>query len=494
VKACYQCLYAYREGQDLPVLDRARAREILGEILDAFQSLTRVETIGTMSQSAVLESELEVRFVRYLEVRVKENDGTWERLDEGSWRLSIRGRRWLMRAQVNLGADRVAVACRADFVLYPEDQSPTVRPVAVFTDGLAFHVMPGEKRSRLADDSEKRHGISSGGEMLSWSLSWKDVVSPESPVIPKWVGDGTPFTTLQSLAHKLDGTHPEKLSPLLRVLDADPLRGLVAYLEAPARFPVLAELVAATLLNGGKRQPYEAMTTAHAKLRSAPDAPDVALLTSEGETPTASLRLGEHTRLLIDGDLKKLRLDGNATGLRVTLRLDDSVSARDQATFEASWRLWLRAWNVLQTVPDAVWTTRSATERGGTLDTVPPEATAVPRAKSIAPTLANPGSATALAATLDEVADERARGVLEQLYARHPHLEAPRVPFELRPPTYPVSDDVEIGFMERRVAAFFDHQSAPADVLATFGWKTFSIERGLTVEALEQALGLDRED
>lgn len=106
VRACYQCLYAYREGQDLPLLERVRALEIVERLLDGFGALAKVDTIGTMTQSGVLESELEARFVRQLEARVTESHGTWTREDEGTWRLAVGGRRWLLGRRV--GAERLA--------------------------------------------------------------------------------------------------------------------------------------------------------------------------------------------------------------------------------------------------------------------------------------------------------------------------------------------------------------------------------------------------
>jgi hypothetical protein len=89
MKACYQCLYAFREGQELPLLDRERALDIVERLLDAFAALAKVDTIGTMTQSGVLESELEGRFVRALEARVLESRGTWKQESEGACHLSI---------------------------------------------------------------------------------------------------------------------------------------------------------------------------------------------------------------------------------------------------------------------------------------------------------------------------------------------------------------------------------------------------------------------
>ncbi len=488
VKACYQCLYAYREGNDLPLLDRVRGMEILERLLDAFGDLAKVDSIGTMSQSLVLESELEARFVRGLEALiVAQPGGTWKRENDGAWKLSVGRRHWLLRAQVELKADKVEVPCRADFVLYPEPPGEGVLPVAVFTDGLAFHVMPGSPSARLGDDARKRRGISQGGDMLSWSLTWKDVVSPDSPVVQQWFGSGAPFTKLQAMAFRLDAERTEKLGILLRLLDSDPLRALVAYLEAPTRFAELAPLAAFMLLqNGGKRQPGARIAKAHEQWRELEDVEDVALDTSEGDVATVKLDLGAHARLLLDVEGAHLgTLLAEPQAARATLRLEDDSTARSAPTFELSWRLWLRAWNLLQVLPGASLITRSAVASGPMEQAA--EAPGMPAAVAKLPSDATDPRFR----IVREVQNDAAVEVLLALLIKHPRLAAPSVPLELRPPAFATHDDVELGWPELKVAAYFDYQSAAAAALRASGWAVLSIERGLTVLEFEQSLGLN---
>ncbi|MBK7823494.1 MAG: DEAD/DEAH box helicase [Tessaracoccus sp.] len=483
-RACYQCLYAYREGADLPMLDRARALDIVAALLDGFTGLQRVDSIGTMNQSAVLESELEERFVAALAQRVRDGGGAWERQDERTWHLTVGKRRWLLRAQVELTSADVAVPCRPDFMLYPEQAGVGARKVAVFCDGLTYHVVPGAARARLADDARKRHGISVGGDLLSWSLTWKDVVSPEAPAVPRWFGDGARFASLQALAFKLDEARPEKVGTLLRVLDADPLAGLVAYLEAPTRLGDLAAVSAMMLLSqAGKRQPADRVASAHQTWRQDPTPGPLPLLVSEGDTATARLDLGGHGGLLVSAaavDVAALLAKPDAA--TVTVRLEDDAPARSAPTYELAWRQWLRAWNLLQAVPGAALVTGvGASEL---------EPVAAPAA-----TVAPPAAPAAHAddprlVTVREVGDVDAVKVLTSLIERYPGLEAPAVPFELRAPAFAVSGDVEVGWPTRKVAAHLDHQAAEAAALAAAGWTVFLIERGVTVEALAAALGL----
>ncbi|MFN7698896.1 MAG: DEAD/DEAH box helicase [Deltaproteobacteria bacterium] len=495
-KGCYQCLYVYRDQENLPLLDRARALELVDELLDAYSSLKRVDTIGTMTQSQVLESELEHRFVATLRERVREGGGQFEEITDGTWKLAVGSRKWLMRAQVTLGADLVAEPCRADFVLYCEPSTidpggKAPRPIAVFTDGLAFHVCPADARARLGVDARQRQGISASGQMLSWSLTWKDVVSPESPPVPRWLGDGPVLNNLQAIVQQLDQRQKqgEKLAGLLRVVDADPLRGLVAVLEVPTRLDTLARLAAFLLLQQGRRRARVTVDADQSSWRTRPEAPSgITTAVSEGDVVLRELGLGEHARILLDLPNARLgKLADDATELRATLRLEDEASLRKKPAFEQSWRQWLRAWNLFQTLPDATMTTHEAIVAGLSVfpSNEPSDAT---RAASERPPAKVASSTIELEALLRDVSPE-VSGALRALFAKHPTRPLPAVPFELRRPEWGVHDDVEAGWSGEKVALYFDAQRDVAAALEARGWKVLAIERGVTPESLESALG-----
>ncbi len=476
VRACYQCLYAYREGEDLPLLDRQRAIELVERLHDAFATLNRVDTVGAMTQSSVLESELEHRFVVAMKTRIEGDGGTFTHVDEGGWKLQVGKRRWLLRAQVPLGADRVAYPCRADFVLYPEEQERAVRPIAVFTDGLAYHVAPGAPDARLADDAMKRQGISVGGTMLSWSLTWKDVVSPDTAPVPCWFGEGAPLLQLQGMAAKLG----EPVQSTLRVLDSDPVRGLLAVLGAPLGLDKLARITAFGLLQRGRRQRAAHIEQAHERWRSSPDAGTLGLEEATGEVIAAVVPLGGHASLLLDVAGARLgSLIKEKEGPRLTLRLEDDAGRRADANYETSWRMWLRAWNLLQVLPGAAFTTRDA----AAAELAPPS-----RREAAAQTAVPAGDERMR--IVAELIDAEAQVVIRDLLQKHPSLDAPAVPLELR--AGGIHGDLELGWPDRKVAAYFDAQKATADALVASGWTVFSIERKLELAALEQALGLSK--
>jgi len=91
-----------------------------------------------------------------------------------------------------------------------------------------------------------------------------------------------------------------------------------------------------------------------------------------------------------------------------------------------------------------------------------------------------------------EIADAHTRNVVLELLARHPSLAGPDVPLEIRTGAAMVGD-LELGWQNLRVAAYFDHQRATADALEAAGWRVLSIERRLEVADFESALGLKGE-
>jgi hypothetical protein len=177
---------------------------------------------------------------------------------------------------------------------------------------------------------------------------------------------------------------------------------------------------------------------------------------------------------------------GTLSGLRVTVRLEDDAKTRKLATFEASWRIWLRAWNLLQALPGA----RLVTQVGTT--TVDEATHADVVAPPVPPSVVSEDTDRRFAVII-EILDEGAREAVRELLRRHPDLPAPSVPLELRREAGVDHADLELGWRDRKVAAYFDGDRAAADALATAGWTVLSVERKLSVDDLEAALGLSKD-
>jgi hypothetical protein len=334
--------------------------------------------------------------------------------------------------------------------------------------------------------------VSLGGQILTWSLTWKDVVSPEIPAVPRWTGESTLTTQLRALISRMEkgaSGSGDKLENALLMVDGDPVRGLVAYLAAPTRLDVVSRLTAFLLLQTGRRQPKPRVADALALWRSAEQAPDLSLDESEGDIVVCQRQLGEYARLLVDAPADRLgMIMAEPEAVTLTLRLEDDETARVAPGFEQSWRLWLRAWNVLQALPRAALVTRAAVASDG-------EATVGGLGDSHgAPARGAPHGAQvdARLTAASEIVDADAARIVREVLARYPDLPAPSVPLELRRPVDAVDGDVEAGWRDRRVAAYLDSQAEIADRLRADGWTLLSIDRKLDVSSLEQALGLTR--
>lgn len=501
-KACHLCLYAFRDQEALPLLDREVALDELGRLLSGFEGLTLGDTVGSLAQESVLESELEARFVGRIEAWVREQQAakgeepapSFERLDASSWRLGIGGRRWLMRAQVEIDEDRAEHRCRPDFVLYPEPPERGVVPVAVFLDGAAYHVMPGAPRGRIEDDLRKRLGLSRPGHLLTWSITWRDVSEHEASTtangVPPWWPDAAFRTQLQKLA----SSPALKLDALSPVLDRDPLTGLLAHLREPGKLRSLAALAAFVLLHQRGKQLPEALATAHHDDAREAEVPSVSAVEAVpgGDTVLAKAVIGAdgEALLVVSAPHEAFRtLTANPERAAVTLRLNDAAAKRKEPGFQAVWRQTLRAWNLLQALPGAeiVSFEQLADQVGGAgpADAVRAAASEAPprRPVSTAPPAV---LAEEVEGVLAEIRDKRARAVVRAVVGAG--APVPAVPYEAMVELRGIAGDIELGWAAARVGAYLDEQRDVAERLRALGWRLFPIEAGLDEAALLEAL------
>ena len=506
VRACHLCLYAYRERQAADprereageALDRKTALDELDALLVGFDGLVQAESVGTLRQEQVLESELERRLVARLDTWAKEQrNAKFERLEVGRWRLQLGERKWLVRAQVDVNETETEHACRPDLIFSPEDQEPGVLPVAVFADGAAFHVQPGTPRSRIEDDLRKRQGLSRSGHYLSWSITWRDVNEHESNTVsdgvPSWLPDTDTLSRAMVMARHLG------LGALTPVLDRDPLSGLLAHLGHPLRLKELAAVVVVALL-AMRGQPVTAGEAAQQHHRALTDeTPDhaPAAVTSGAETVLARTVTGAESEAMIVASAPRATLGSLARTpelATVTLRLEDGAERRSRPTFQTAWRQVLRAWNLLQTLPGArVMSQEQLGDSAGEVVQLYPLAAAsndtLLRAASKAP---EPYGALPAGARerIAEIVNELARTVV--LTAVHRGAPVPEVPYEVRLPKRGTIGEIEIGWAALRVGAYLDGQRETAERLRAEGWTLFPIERGLAEAELWAALGLGK--
>jgi len=171
---CYQCLYAYKNNFDRPLISRDRAKEIISNILKYEEKIKKVNGLGKVPVNLLIESELEAKFLaeieKYIHDKYQANMKPIVTSRERTGFLVKFGNNYYeLEQQVNLGKkEKVSIASRADFVFFPlENQA--LKPIVIFTDGFAFH------KEKTGKDSAQRMALAASDKYIVWSLTWEDV-------------------------------------------------------------------------------------------------------------------------------------------------------------------------------------------------------------------------------------------------------------------------------------------------------------------------------
>lgn len=360
---CYRCLFAFQGQRELELTSSKRAQEILTEILAHRAEIADIGTLSDVSLDSKEDSELEVYFRRALERRVSQK-GEWHeviRRGEKRWDLRIGQMHWEMQAQVDLGPhDGVRERCRPDYLLRPMSIGADSKPIAVFCDGFAYHVKPGEELSPLEADVRKRSSILESGRYRVWSLTWADVRDFEA-------GAATGGASLliappsQAAGKLLTRWGCPARSELA---DVGSMELLLRWLAAPEAQRWETELVvvgANCAVRPRTLQPDEVgsfetcLRTSEPPCSPPPEVPT---------TPTANKLSGvlslPHLQALGWLPFEELR-SPTQVHARWTVRLEDDAVSRGASDYESSWRAFLQAWNLLQFVPESSFTTTSST-------------------------------------------------------------------------------------------------------------------------------------
>ena len=345
---CYRCVFAYQDAWQIPNISRRDAVSLFERILAHRQAEKEQVTLPQVSVVSVLESELEARFVEALKRRALERKWSWDQVVYGgkeAWRLGVGEERWLLEPQVPVGhADGVLKPCRPDFVLHHESRDD-VLPIAVFCDGLEYHAQPSNPKARIADDIDKRQALLDSGRYKTWSVTWRDID------VFTGADDRAPPTLLSDINRGIlkqvggDVAHGD-----LALRELDSMELLVRYLEEPdaaawAKRTLHITLGLLRLTDGVGDQ---ALLDAWQKLGTEPQPfpfptqaspPGHWLGGSSDEQPFSRLMVRVRTIKLAGKDL---------AAQQMMLRLFDDQPARQHPDFEASWRAFLHAWNLLQ--------------------------------------------------------------------------------------------------------------------------------------------------
>lgn len=350
---CYRCVYAYQQSHEIPHISRSKAAEMLEAILAAARELTTVETLSTVDVGDLTESELERKFLRALQERCAAPGHGWTPIQhqgKACHTFTTPNSEWLVEPQVDVGLESgVAIPSRPDFVLRCLSSTDEL-PVAVFCDGLKYHVCPDEDRSRLGDDVLKRRALLDSGRFRVWSITWKDLEH-----------DGAPTTLLTRVQRGLyerffgkDAGRRWRRDDTLRSQTSWQL--LWEYLEHPdeAVWRDAAIGFAAGMLSFEPPWSRDSILARQEHLRHGVPRVDGELeaadLTGGPPARFAGLDARPHATFLYQSPASALR-SGRIDRGELTLRLFDDAAARARDDFEDSWRAFLHAWNLLQFHP-----------------------------------------------------------------------------------------------------------------------------------------------
>ncbi|SDE48276.1 DEAD/DEAH box helicase [Ruegeria marina] len=172
---CYRCIYAYRDASRMEKTSRSYAVSMFSAILEHWDSLESVGSIGDIKGNALLESELEAMFVARLEKMAKDAGGIFRTVTVNGkkgyfLKLGEDAQAWEVEPQVWMNERFILpVKTRADFLITPKPSSGSLKPIAIYVDGWENHY------DRIASDIEKRLAIARTGDCLTWSLSYNDL-------------------------------------------------------------------------------------------------------------------------------------------------------------------------------------------------------------------------------------------------------------------------------------------------------------------------------
>ena len=475
---CYRCVYAYRRSRDLALTSRDTAIAILEAILENVQELEEVEGLDKVEINAVLESELEARFIEALRrIRIdRENTSVRHDLVNGKpgYVLKVRERSWLVEPQAEVTeSDGVVLASRPDFLIRPT-RAAEAPPVAVFMDGFQYH------RESTDQDSAKRMALVRAG-FLVWSLTWHDLEAAfgrQAQAVDFFddeAAGGAPTTAsksrdLEELQRRLDDGWDT--TEIRRRLHESSLELLVHYLAQPAPqkwkravfTALLGRFDQSRMLTREMRARFD-QAAAQALPGQVREALDELGRGDSGDNPESPVALGgsgvwldaapAFADLFVAVSAEAIRRR-EPDDMSAVVHLHDDETNRESPDYRPVWNGVIRLFNLLQFLPNAWWTTRLGVKRH-----VYPEYVRVDSAP--------PGDLPR------EEWKEALALVAPELRPAMKHwsgldLPAPEVGFELTGPEGRVLAEAELAWPDWKVAVLLAEQRVWAASFEEAGW------------------------
>ena len=231
--ACPDCLLPYTLFQHVEVTSRAAAERALRAILSNqdhpaqdLDPLSVQWAPQTEAPQLDQSSNLEVRFREIVRDALEARNATVKDIANAGgveWHITFAsGEEWSMREQVDYGYTR------PDF-LFQNRRNP-VRPVAVYTDGAAFHF--SAQHYRFPTDIHKRNSLHFGDkQILPWNvtdagLDWFARETTFGEAAPAWGSEKAEKRT-----RAMEGIGNNEIA----FLKASPITQLLTYLAEPER-------------------------------------------------------------------------------------------------------------------------------------------------------------------------------------------------------------------------------------------------------------------
>src|SRR5665648_116471 len=363
---CYKCLFAYKQSQKIGEISRRVAIEMLTSILKGKDSLVKIASINTIPVNSLFDSELERHFLEALaqsssvkcpvEIRkqlVNMKEGYYLRIGDMSWEIE---------PQVELGPNEgIVVMSKPDFVFWPSRGVEGVKPVAIFTDGFAYH------KDIAGIDTLKRMGIARNGKFRIWSLSWKDVhqvFQTQGDYFRKTLStEGMPYGSAYAptvRAYGVDDFNPGAMNSFSLLLE------YLANGKSEERFLKQAFAYSICLCDPTKSNNHEAhkewtdsVQPLAQELRMDITHYDETGFFGKWQPRGDACNITFYSALTLE-DLKAKKLDSAF----VLVALEDRQDVRSSA-YESDWNGFFYAYNLLQSIPGSAFITHAGIEGGG---------------------------------------------------------------------------------------------------------------------------------
>lgn len=341
--ACHRCLLPFAAGP--ADLSRASAEQALAKLLHVANGAPAAtfdvtdDDPGVPLGESVIEQLFRKTFIERAHAlggRIKEIPGDWGNKVQVSFPGDARI--WMLRPQVALGPTT------PDFVL--EQFGGGAEPIAIYTDGKAFHAVVG--CNRLADDAKKRDAARALGHRVL-AVTWADLTG--KTLDTSWFS--------RPWAEKVAAQAQLPLMQLTK-LTADPITRLMEWMQKPVdeakRWDTIARVLPMIVRQGAVVTPFGAESALERAARVFAEG------LPEGGVPAPDW-------IVADGPLVSTTRLSHGGATEFALVLDDRDAALATADFDRAWRLWIHLSNLVGSRTDMSGveiTTLSRLEKGFT--------------------------------------------------------------------------------------------------------------------------------